>query len=516
MSNPMVEGEYADTKTSAGGIEYPYLNFSEVDSATVEYDLVNYAGKAEVVEDNYEVRHLYLSCQELLDEGLPLDANPREPSQTDQVVAMQETLRLDPRDFVKKNNGIVLFATGVDITDDGSSAQITYSNYEGVCNGGHTYFAITTYDGDLDEEAVVHLETIILPEGLQGDDRRQTIIDIAGARNNNNRLEQSSEADFLGYYNEFKNALNEPKIVSWHEGDSNAFQNAFGSVQLIRLLKSLDPFNFYHPVFNEDGSSHKRLSVSKERPHSQWVEEMNKAIRNKQPRPLHFLVPLLNEIFYIRDLISYSLQWDELGAFRRSNLWQEYLASAPHTERSDDPNLGSLGAGERELHYGDFEPPVGLKLKETLDVLFVGLFRSNLFVAPAKEGGVRYTGWYIDPVELWDSQKQKVLDKMREYFRDSGDDPKQFIRSTAPFSEDLFELGFIGEPPSPYTVYDRDVEGHSQGLAYSVRKFEQSEQETEWGLIESETGGASIVEITNTGEDIEDYYRLLEEREISG
>lgn len=511
-----------DEKTSTDGIEYPYLDLSDIKSAKVEYELAHHAGNAEMFDEGYSVHHLYISCEEISEKGLPLEANPREPSQTKQVDAMQETLEHSPKDFVKKNNGMVLFATGVSLSNEGNKATLDFTDYEGICNGGHTYFAITTFDDEIDNDATVHVETITLPEDLEGDERRETIIDIAGARNNNNQLEKRSEADFLGYYNEFKQALTDSKIVQWHEGDSTAYHDAFASVQFIRLLKALDVFAYYHPINNKDGSSHKSLATSKNRPHSQWSEGMENAIKNNESKPLHYLLPLIEDIFRLRDQISYDLQWKSFPqGFRNSDFYKDYLAGEEHTSRSDDNehcDADELKTGERRLRFISEEKKVGLDIKQTLEVLFLGLFRTNIYLSPNKKGNVEYVGWYIDPIQLWDDRKSNIADRMVNYFNDVGRDPKKFIRTTAPFSEDLFELGYQREPPNPDIIYKRDIQKHIQRKEYTVAKFKQCSPEESTHILEEKNGdGNKILKEKGTSESISSgkSYKLLKDWKIN-
>jgi len=121
---------------------------------------------------------------------------------------MQDTLQDYPEDFVKKNNGMAMLCGQVDYSDNGSGeVTLTFEENEGICNGGHTYFAMKTTGFELDENAVVHIEAIQIPDTVVGDERKEEIVGIARARNNNNRLERRSEANYLGYYDIFKDTL---------------------------------------------------------------------------------------------------------------------------------------------------------------------------------------------------------------------------------------------------------------------------------------------------------------------
>ena len=103
-----------------------------------------------------------MSASELRDKKFPLDANPRKPSPTKVVRIMQKTLIDNPKDFHNLNNGITIIATSVELNTN-KNEIINYSapigNYgDGICNGGHTYYAIEQYQAPTMPEALVRLK----------------------------------------------------------------------------------------------------------------------------------------------------------------------------------------------------------------------------------------------------------------------------------------------------------------------------------------------------------------------
>ena len=112
------------------------------------------------MSDGTTVHHLYVPCAEIKNDLLPMDADPREPSKTPQVKEMRDTLNDHPMDFVKKNNGITLFCDNVEFDSSKSSCKISFGEREGICNGGHTYYAIVGSINEIPRDAVVHLEMI--------------------------------------------------------------------------------------------------------------------------------------------------------------------------------------------------------------------------------------------------------------------------------------------------------------------------------------------------------------------
>jgi hypothetical protein len=116
-----------------------------------------------------------------------MDADPREPAKAGgQVEKMQDCLSNHPNDFVKLNNGITMICDSVDNASPGPGlCRVAFGAGQGICNGGHTYFSIVTNPTIPTVDALVHLEVIEFPEGLDADQRRKIASDISQARNNN-------------------------------------------------------------------------------------------------------------------------------------------------------------------------------------------------------------------------------------------------------------------------------------------------------------------------------------------
>ena len=245
---------------------------------------------------------------------------------------------------------------------------------------------------------------------------------------------------------------------------------------------------------------------------------MEEAKRDDEDKPLHYLLPLTNDMLNLRDKISHTLQWEDIGkGFRKSSLFKDYLGQKEHTGRGEKPDPGNLEVGERQLRFNGFEYPVGLDLKQTLEVLFIGLFRSNIYISPNSTENIEYTGWFVDPVDLWDDKKQVTLERLQEYFNDVEKDPKKFIRTTAPFSEDLFEIGYKRKPPNPEILYTRELDKHCKGLPYLIQKFERvAENQTgDYVLEPTEDDRDKIIPIEQSSRADAKQYNLIGESEVT-
>lgn len=386
----------------------------------------------------HDIHHFYVPCTELKDAQLPLDANPRAPEVTTQVKAMKDTLQNDPSEFIERNNGIVVLASSVNHRKN--SFELCFEEGEGVCNGGHTLLAIHKYTEH--EEALAHLEVIELDSLDATDESRQKrIADIADARNNNNQLEERSEANFLGYYDHFKDQLVDRHLVHWHEGDPDAIDKSVEAYQFFRLLKSLDVKNYGHPLYDQRGKNHSSLATSVTRIHNRWKSNMDDwqmADDDEQTRPLQYLTPLVNDVLFIRDLVSHHFQHQDFPqGTRRKSIFQDYI-------KSDD----------RPLIFENFENSIGFKLTPPFEVLMVGLFRTNLYVSSSDVENAKLVGWIRDPQDLFEQRSLAVLNNLQADYKDGGQDPKNFIRLNGPFTHDFYSHG-MGQTltESPQHIY---------------------------------------------------------------
>jgi hypothetical protein len=427
--------------------------------------------------DAYPVYHLYIKCNEIRDKGLPLNADPRRPDDSDQVTAMVETLEKEPNEFIKRNNGIVLLCNNV-ILNEGR-AKIEFKQREGICNGGHTYFSFYRAE-EVPDEAVVHLETIVLgDENFSTEqDRRRKITDIARARNNNNQLERRSIADFLGFFDHYRNALIDSKMVAWNEGDRQAYSDSIDSVDFMRLMKSLDPDDFRHPIYNQEGRNHRTLATSRGKILRNWADQVEESRKDPtQNPPLYYLVPVSNDMLYIRDMVSYKLcncDWGQ--TITGTNFYREYLDK-----------------GSRTVHFDDYKNQEGFDLPATLEVLFMGLFRSNLYLSQPPNYDPKYVGWFISFDELWERQGRGIIKEMADTYTNVDSDAKQFIRLNGPFSLDFYKQMVGQKPPDPNHIYDISLTAEE---AASGGVYVQDEGGSHWlSRAEGESNSDELVSI---------------------
>lgn len=504
------ENESDDTiieRESADG--HPYK--SRTVPCDISLEILDYKNHEALTDvGSYETHHLYVRCKEISEKFLPfLDANPREPSVTSQVRNMQEELQDSPEDFVKKNNGLTLICDSIDFDESDEMVTISFSEDEGVCNGGHTYFAIQTLDAPLDDSATVRIEAIQLPDDLTGDDRRDQIVGIAQARNDNQSLHTSSEADYLGYYDPYKTGMANTQDVSWHEGDADAHSEAISAVHFIRLLYALDPMEYHHPLYNPGSDRHQQLVISPGNIHESWFDEMEDAMQGQQLIPMRHMIPLIQDMWKIRDHLAYTLHNADLSGdvggdsvvIRRTSLYRNYIGNRP---------LKSLN----HSHHDE-----GLDLPNTLETIFFGLFRSNVWRCRDNTGDIGMIGWFINPNTIWDRTRLSVLSQMSEYFQEADSDAWQFQRQASPYEKDLYTFGWeVTErqesPSHPQIVYEiTDHATHTDvACEYSkYKKVDDEEDATHWYSIDGECTMQDLEEIRpDLGDDFS-FYRYAGE-----
>ena len=411
--------------TSEDDIDYPVLATpgtvtfkSELDACPADFS------------DGYSFCHIYVRCEELKSHCAPLEANPREPTRADVVKKMEKTLREEPDKFHHWNNGITLICEDFTYNSESQELEVKFESGSGVCNGGHTYFSIVTFPSKLPDNCFVHLEFIKIPDGINAVQRKQIINDIASRRNRNRALLPTTQADYLGMYDEFKDSLNDKSnCVNWHEGDSDAKTGAVKSELLIRMLAAMDPFWFNHPIISSTKGNHKKASTSSKAIHREWFD----AASEKDPQKnLKHMAALTPDILELADHISLSIQKDSFaempGKFRATSFYKYLTAS------------------QQQLQHIEGEE-CGAQLPNPILIMLLGSFRSNVWLGLNDDGIADYVGFLVDPGELWDKTRHEILEKLLSAFDDANKEPLQFIKKNVPYDQQLINFEYGKNPP---------------------------------------------------------------------
>ena len=382
-----------------GGYEKGGYEFNVLDTPSTETYTVYSISEFTIGNDKYY--HGYIKGKEIREKKLPIDANPRKPGPTKVVKLMQATIQKEPKMFHHLNNGMTIIATSLEHDPTKDEIKIEFGSIvgihgDGICNGGHTYFSIEQFKGEIDDDMLVKVEILILDNELEAQDRSAKIKVISEARNAHNELESITTAHYSGYYDNFIKQLGDKKIFfKWFEGDPDAIKGAEKVDSLIAKLTAMSP-HWYSHYLNTTGNTGNHMSSARNTgsTHKKW--ETFK-LNDEDERNLDYMLPLLDDILRIRDEISHSLMHDDFSKvstrWRATRIWK-YLDQKDPIELSHKPNLGM--------------PYKGFDLSHTFVTMILGAFRENVWFSVGDEG-VNFVGWLVDPIELWKLHKENFM-----------------------------------------------------------------------------------------------------------
>ena len=118
------------------------------------------------------------------------EVNPR-LQKASKVKMIKESALENPKDFIKKNNGLFLSCEMIDKINE-EDIEITFSNknIHGIINGGHTCKALTSISKE-DYEALEE-DPIVIVNIVCGIKEKQVVVPIAIAKNDNDKVDKKS------------------------------------------------------------------------------------------------------------------------------------------------------------------------------------------------------------------------------------------------------------------------------------------------------------------------------------
>ena len=380
--------------TASGGYQ-----FNVLETPTNQNYKVFAAKEFKIKNDRYF--HGYLLGSEINQKKLPIDANPRKPSPTKVVKMMQATMVREPSNFHHLNNGMTVIASDLIYDEQNKEISISFGSTHGIhgdglCNGGHTYFALEQFQGTISDDLLVRIEVLILDPKLSAEERSEKIKVIAEARNAHNQLESITTAHYSGFYENLIKQLGNDKVYfKWFEGDPEAVENAEKVDSLIAKLTALSP-HWYSHYLNPTGNNGMHMTSCRgiSGIHTKWEKFK---VADSDYRTLDYMLPLLQDILKLKDEICYSLLHDSYSkvspVWRNTRIWK-YLKD---------------NAGEVDLI---FKPGfTGYKLAHPWITLILGAFRENVWFSQ-DDSGINYIGWLVDPLKLWNDHRESLMIKL--------------------------------------------------------------------------------------------------------
>ncbi len=213
---------------------------------------------------------------------LPLDPNARHPNITTPTPReIAKTLRVQPGEFVKRNNGICLVARSCHVKDNIASLllNVVFEDEEredgrrgdGILNGGHTYAVLLAVLAEARSKSAVGADTpnpaeAIVRVEVQTGLAEEDLADISRARNKSEPVKEFSLLDLGNTWQTMKAIL--PKElrhrVAFKENDPEAPDADYDVGDLVRLLALFNAR--LYPIDKKDPiaayTSEKRLIAS--------------------------------------------------------------------------------------------------------------------------------------------------------------------------------------------------------------------------------------------------------------
>ena len=211
---------------------------------------------------------------------------------------------------------------------------------------------------------------------------------------------------------------------------------------LVRVLASIDPFWYSHPVHSTSAGNHRPAGTGSSSIHRKWFDG---ATNNDPQVNLHHLAPLCPEILKMLDFLSHSLKNDSFSVISsnwRSTNFYKFLSDST----------------ERELvHFSKGE--MGLTIPKPVQVMILGSFRSNIWLSLNEEGVPNMVGTLNSFESLWGEAKNDYLRQLTNHYNDADQEANQFVKRNGPYEIQLIQLVFgqkIPDLPNRFFHFELD------------------------------------------------------------
>lgn len=356
-----------------------------------------------------------------LPEGIPLDANPREPKVNRPVYRAVSKSLCQTDDGVQgsfhlKHRGITIVASAVtksrEVRSDGLDEFCLHFPEDalyGIVDGGHSYEIVreAVAAGAVPDNEFIKLEVMTgLPtEGL--------ITDIAGGRNTSMQVQTKSLLDLNKEFQFLKDALavdGWDKSVAWHEGQD-------GDVDVVDVIAMMSCFD---TVSYPDRTTH---PVDAYRRKKSMLDRFE-----RNPDLYRRLAPVLRDILRLHDWIAYDSEtrWQNVGG-----------ASGAGGKYGRLEMVEKVNPGRPKIRFpflNDIESEKRLRRPAVFPIL--ASFRLLLTDDPDREpcGDYRPVKWrkdFDDVLKLWAASGGQLLRTFYEHFDSTGRDLHAAGRSSA-------------------------------------------------------------------------------------
>lgn len=377
--------------------------------------------------------HFMLVPASELPDGLPLNANPREPQINRPVYrTVSRSLRQDddsiPGSFHLKHRGLTLVASAVKKSRELHPAGLDVFELHfaddgmyGIVDGGHSYEIVQ----EANKSNAIPKNAFIKLEVMTGLDTESLVTEIAGGRNTSMQVQDKSLADLEGKFQFLKDELEVDgwvERVAWHEGDD-------GDIDVVDVIAAISCFDIEsHP----DRSSH---PVDAYRRKKSMLDRFR-----SDPHRYHRLTPVIRDILQLHDWIAYDSEnrWQEIGGVSGSG------GKYGHLDMVEKVKEGRSGFEFPFLP--DMRSQKRLRRPATFPIL--ASFRLLLVQDKTAESVGRYRPvmWrndFDEVMELWEAAGGQLLRTFYEHWDTTGRDLHAAGRSPALWGSVYKELAVI-------------------------------------------------------------------------
>ena len=356
-------------------------------------------------EDNRTVYHAWVNVRDL-PEGIPTEVNPREVNVRTKVYGkLKSALTSSDESFFVHNRGLLISAKELKIDTLNRVMNINIGNLSdedksiyGVLDGGHTYHAILTERGKIDDNITqyVHLEIMT---------HVRNIDEMAAARNTSVQVSDKAIAELAEKFDFVKAALSSEPYkddISYRENESD---KRLDSVDFVRLMYCFNIFKFptdsnKQPIAAYSG----KAQVLKD-----YLTDYGRyETYNK-------IAPLLPVITKLYDTIEQEMP-------------VAYLEVTPGGLFGKVKGVDRKENGTPTKFY---QLRMSHQISQGLIFPIIAAFRGLI----TEENGK--LKWEVDPLMVWDKIKGKLVNNTVEMSRQLGNNPQSAGKSSTLWSQNL-------------------------------------------------------------------------------
>ncbi len=427
----------------------------------------------------------YLAATELvkLYNSCTLAADPRLPSLNPQVRDMLQCLETDPDKFRYQNNGVLVAASSVDLSLDRDRAEIVFDPVDskdsprGILNGGHTAFScllflmmraaemhdqvltkIKNWDDltiawnhwrdeaievaqNLDITFHVPIEILYPGDGTSANEYDSMIHSIADARNNNCQLTDETKSNFVGMYEELKEAMPTDRIRELIEWRTNTPGTCI-RVKDVVALACIPVYEAAKPL-HDDESLHdfpNRLDLKQVYNSTAKCTDYFHRVYRAVAKPEGNLYKLCGANGrLIASAIRCTAEIIECYDWLEQNFPTAYNDANGRFNSLE--NVGrKCSTDSRQYFTKYFEVPIDTKFSDALFIpILVGLRR----LLEINDEGCLF--WKIDPIDFLKRNLPLLMRTYKGTLKDNGNDSRLLARSETAYSLVYETFGMILE-----------------------------------------------------------------------